>query len=597
MGKIVLSDMINNHVVQPTNVYFGDRNRRRKVKFYGRVSSEHEEQLSALENQLQWYDDQAKYHPNWEVLGKYIDEGITGTQAKKRPAFLQMIEDAKKGEFDLIVTREVCRFARNTVDTLVVTRELKEYGVEVYFVSDNIWTMDNDGELRLTIMATLAQEESRKTSERVRAGQKISRDNGVLYGNGNILGYERDKVKGTYIINEEQAETVRIIYNLYLNGYGFQKIVNELVRLKRKDASGLVRWECTKVSRVLHNATYKGYMGYLKSFRNNFLDQKTIINHDEDTYLYVKGDFEPIISEEIWDKCKEIRESKRGKCRHKNGKSATNGVRCSDDIWVKKMICRCGYHFRKDKWHFNKTGVTFGYKCYNQLNNGSKKAREDAGLPSDKFCDMGTIADWKLDMMIWHIFQKLKPITADVIEEAYKIYTSCSVDSPQVAKTAILECEAKLGRAKQKIDNLTEMRMGGEITKEEYQNYRTKVDIEIVKLEQELIELRAQEKPKYTVAQPSITFDEFKQLLSDEVDLTNPLIDRSVIEKIVYKILPNTSQDFKWYLNLMPHKSDEEYAEIQCFTIRFAEARSYRKMRGEMLRENQWRDLVVRIYI
>lgn len=595
MGKTVLSNMADNRVVMPTNIYSGDRNRERKVVFYGRVSTEHEAQLSALENQLQWYDDQAKYHPNWKVLRKYIDEGITGTQAKKRPAFMEMIYDAKQRKFDLIVTREVCRFARNTVDTLVVTRELKEFGVEVYFVEDNIWTMDNDGELRLTIMATLAQEESRKTSERVRAGQKISRDNGVLYGNGNILGY--DRVGDTYVINEEQAETVRIIYNLYTNGYGFQKIVNELVRQKRKDASGLVRWECTKVSRILHNATYKGYIGYLKSYKNNYLDQKTIINHDEDTYLYVKGDFEPIITEEIWDKCKEIRESKNGMCRHKNGKQAKNGIRRSDDIWVKKMICRCGYHFRKDKWHFNKSGITYGYKCYNQLNNGSKKAREDAGLPSEKYCDMGTIADWKLDMMIWHIFQKIHPITSDVIKEAYKIYTLCSVDTPQVEKTAILENEAKLSKAKCKVDNLTEMRMGGEISKEEYQSYRAKLDVEILKIEQELSRLKSEEKSEIMTSQTMIDYDEFSALLSDEVDLSKPMIDRSIIEKIVCKIIPNTSQDFKWYLNLLPHKSEQEYIEVYSFTIKFAEARDYRHMRNEILRENQWRDLVVRIFL
>ena len=161
-------------MVMPTNVNF-NRARQRRVVFYGRVSTEHEAQLSALENQMQWYDDVADRNPNWYVIKKYIDEGITGTQAKKRPAFLRMIQDAKQKKFDLIVTREVCRFARNTVDTLVVTRELKECGIEVYFVEDNIWTMDGDGELRLTIMATLAQEESRKISERVRAGQKISR--------------------------------------------------------------------------------------------------------------------------------------------------------------------------------------------------------------------------------------------------------------------------------------------------------------------------------------------------------------------------------------------------------------------------------------
>ena len=203
-----------NRVVLPTNVSVEDRNRERTVVYYGRVSSEHEAQLSALANQMQWYDDQTKYHPNWRVIHKYIDEGITGTQAKKRPAFMQMLADAREHKFDLIVTREVCRFARNTVDTLVVTRELKNIGIEVYFVNDNIWTMDGDGELRLSLMATLAQEESRKTSERVRAGQKISRDKGVLYGNGNILGY--DRVGATYVINPEQAETVRMIYDLLI---------------------------------------------------------------------------------------------------------------------------------------------------------------------------------------------------------------------------------------------------------------------------------------------------------------------------------------------------------------------------------------------
>lgn len=168
-----------------------------------------------------------------KIANFYEDEGITGTQAKNRPAFMQMIEDAKNGDFNLIVTREVCRFARNTVDTLVMTRELKNYGVEVYFVEDNIWTMDGDGELRLTIMATLAQEESRKISARVRAGQKISRDNGVLYGSGNIIGY--DRVDGTYVINEEQAETVQMIFDLYLEGLGETKICKELCRRQRKD--------------------------------------------------------------------------------------------------------------------------------------------------------------------------------------------------------------------------------------------------------------------------------------------------------------------------------------------------------------------------
>lgn len=194
-------------------------NRPRRVVIYGRVSTEHEAQVNAMENQKAWYENIAKQHSEWTIVDHYFDEGITGTTAKKRPAFMKMLADTHLHKFDLIITREVCRFARNVVDTLTATRDLERMGVEVYFIQDNIWTFDKkDGELRLSIMATLAQEESRKISERVRAGQKISREKGVLYGTGNILGYKR--VNGTYVIDPEQAYTVQKIFELYAAGYG-----------------------------------------------------------------------------------------------------------------------------------------------------------------------------------------------------------------------------------------------------------------------------------------------------------------------------------------------------------------------------------------
>ena len=143
------------------------------ISFYARVSTEHEEQINALENQIQWYDDLLKLHPNWNKVKIYTDQGITGTQAEKRPGFMKMIEDAKKGKFTLIVTREVSRFARNTIDSLMYTRMLKMNGVEVFFYNDNIWSFDKDGEFRLTIMSAMSQEESSKLSTRVKSGQKI----------------------------------------------------------------------------------------------------------------------------------------------------------------------------------------------------------------------------------------------------------------------------------------------------------------------------------------------------------------------------------------------------------------------------------------
>ena len=169
--------------------------------------------------------------------------------------------------------------------------------------------------------------------------------------------------------------SIAICHSMYLKGMGTMKICHELLRLRRKDTSGLVRWECTKVTRILHNATYKGYQGYLKSHRNNYLEQKPIANHDESTYLYVKGKFEPIVSEEVWDECKRIRESRVSNRKVKStGETIVGGFQPTKDLWARKLICRCGYSFRKDKWHRNKSGLTYGYKCYNQLNRGSKQA-------------------------------------------------------------------------------------------------------------------------------------------------------------------------------------------------------------------------------
>ena len=597
MSRVILSDLSENKVVLPTNVSTFDKNRQRSVVFYGRVSTEHEAQLSALENQMQWYEDQAKYHPNWTVLKSYIDRGITGTQAKKRPAFMEMLNDAKYHKFDLIVTREVCRFARNTVDTLVITRQLKEIGIEVYFVEDNIWTMDNDGELRLTIMATLAQEESRKTSERVRAGQKISRDNGVLYGNGNILGY--DRLGDTYVINEDQAETVRIIYDLYLKGNGFNKIVNELVRLKRKDSSGLVRWDATKVSRILHNATYKGYQGYYKSYKNNHLDQKTIVNRDEDTYLYVKGRFTPIISEEVWDKCKALRESKLTLRKTQEGKLERTGTRTSEDIWAKRLICRCGHRMRKDRWHVNKTGLTYGYKCYNILNNGSKQARIDAGLDADKYCDMGTIADWKMDLMLFEVLKALNLEESTSVNTAYQTFKNKNTKETNEVR-ALRDAEAKLRKIQIKLENLTEMRVNGEIGKQEYSSLKAKINGEMLIAEKEIDDIKRVALEEERKTTPLVSIDVFRSMAVEDLDFTKPIRHSALVNTMIKKIVPNTSLDFKWYLNLYPKRDDagdEDYKEVVEFTIDYDVAKDFRNNRGEMLRQNQWKDLTVRVMI
>lgn len=530
---------------------FLDRNRHRKMVFYGRVSTEHEAQMAALENQIEWYDDQAKYHPNWEVLNKYIDEGITGTQAKKRPAFLQMIEDAKKGKFDLIVTREVCRFARNTVDTLVTTRELKNIGVEVYFVEDNIWTMDGDGELRLTIMATLAQEESRKTSERVKAGQHISRQQGMVYGRGNILGYNR-KAKSTYTINPEQAETVRMIFDMYLQGeMGASKIANELTRLGRKNASGLVKWSPCVITRIVNNPTYMGYQAYGKSYSNNYLEQKRILNNDFSTYMLVKSDYEPIITEEEWYRCQEIKQRRVtktiGVSTDGKKKQPNHGKNETKDLWATKLKCRCGASFRRNRWHKNNNAPwSYGYLCYNRLNNGSAQKRRDAELDDTGYCDQTEIPDWKLEMMGKMIMEQVWRKRAEDIKLACEILQECykpDSKSPRQNKSVML---ANIEKLKSKKDILLDMRSDGEITKEEFLKKKEDIDKKISQL---TAEYEKDDCPTES-DEAGLELSKIEAALNELIDFSQPVLPREIYQKFVSKVTPYSKTHYRWYLNL-----------------------------------------------
>ena len=528
-----------------------DRNRPRNIVFYGRVSTEHEAQLSALENQMQWYDDQLKYHPNWNVIGRYIDEGITGTQAKKRPAFLQMLDDARKNKFDLIVTREVCRFARNTVDTLTTTRELKNLGIEVFFVEDNIWTMDGDGELRLTIMATLAQEESRKVSERVRAGQHISREKGTLYGSGNILGYDR---RGdTYVINSDQAETVRMIYEMYIyNGMSTTKIADELTRMNRLNASGINKWSHGVISRVLNNQTYMGIMAYGKSYTNNYLDQKRFNNRDSSTYICVKGDFPPIVSEEEWHRAQDIK-SKRVKEHFDpiTGKKTKTAMRENKDLWGSLLQCTCGSSFRKNAWHrYKDRPNTYGYQCYNILNNGSAKKRREAGADTAGYCDQPMIGDWKLELMAKKVLEQVFDDQKDLIDYTIGVIQDC-LCSEDKQDRSITTLNAQIERVKRKKEILLDMRTDGEITKEEFLKQKEKLDHELRSLMAEL--------EKAGNAEDEIIHPEWniiRDALEEVLEFDDGPIHPDLVRKFVQKIVPDGKNNFRWYLKLDTDKTN-----------------------------------------
>ena len=586
-------------------LYFGnlalDPNRQRQIVYYGRVSTEHEAQLEALEKQMQWYEDQTKYHPNWTVVGRYIDEGITGTLAKKRPAFMQMIEDAKRRKFDLIVTREVCRFARNTVDTLVLTRELRNYGVEVYFVSDNIWTMDGDGELRLTIMATLAQEESRKISERVRAGQAISRENGVLYGNGNIIGY--DRVGGTYVINPEQAETIRTIFELYAQGLGQKELVNELTRRGCKDGNGNVKWSCVKISRILRNATYMGYVCYNKSKVNNFLEKKRIKNLDEDTFVLKRGDFEPIVSEALWRLCERIRKSRIKKYQMPSGEERRRGSRIPQHLWVKKLRCRCGAGYNRFKWRVLQDGTPiYGYQCNYRTQNPAKSFVEKNHLAGQKSCDAISICEWKLDLMAKQIFDQLWGDQRQAVLKACQMIESCMLAATMQSDVGRAELQRKADKLEQRILNLGQMRADGELTKEQYQKLYAQATKEL-----EALQGKMGGQPDESENVNGFDLDKIKKGLSQMVDTSTPKISEELIEEFVEVVTPVENHHYRWKMSFGETKTAQERSNllepenppVLAFTIDFETARKFRYANGlpRQFRKRDWNDLIVEVYL
>ena len=514
-----------------------------RVAIYGRVSTEHEAQLSALDNQLEWYDTQVSYHPNWIVYDKYVDPGISGTQMKKRPRFLKMLEDAKNGKFDLIFTRETCRFARNLEETLQVTRELTSCGVEVYFHFEDLWTFVERDMDRLVDYARRAQEESQRTSKRVLSGQETSRRKGVLYGNGNILGYRRQN--GTYVIEPEQAETVRMIFDLYLHGNGSMKIAKILTEEKRKTASGKVKWDATTVMRTIRNRTYAGMNCYNKSRSNNYLEQKRINNLDMSTYEYVEGDFPPIITDEVWQKAQTLRESRT--TTPKEPGEQKRAKRNSADIWVNKLRCNCGKCFRKNLWYTYKDGTrSYGYQCYNQLNNGTKRDRERLGLDTEGYCDQKMIPDWMMDFMakivtedLWQNRLEAVTIAVDLIKKYYQDeHTSSS-------STYINAIRSELKKYRKRLDNLVDMRSDGEISKDEFLKKRKTIDEEIQRLEHDL-ETRMREKE----AASSIDFDAITATLTSMVGMDGEEINPSVLEKLIGKVVPTSETTYDWYLNL-----------------------------------------------
>lgn len=328
--------------------------KKRRVAGYARVSTDLEEQQSSYDAQMDYYSNYIKTREDWEFVGMYSDEGISATSTNRRIGFKQMVDDALEGKLDLIITKSVSRFARNTVDSLTTVRKLKDHGVEIYFEKENIWTLDAKGELLITIMSSLAQEESRSISENTTWGQrKRFADGKASVAYKRFLGYDRGP-NGGFIVNKEQAKTVKRIYKYFLEGMTYYGIARKLTELEEPTPGGQKKWHTKTVESILTNEKYKGDALLQKSYTVDFLSKKMKKNEGEVPQYYVENNHEAIINPATFDLVQaEILK-----------RANTKGRYSGTGIFASKIKCgECGSWFGAKVWHSNSKYKKIIYQC------------------------------------------------------------------------------------------------------------------------------------------------------------------------------------------------------------------------------------------
>ena len=336
--------------------------KKRRVAGYARVSTDHEDQASSYEAQVDYYTSYIKSRDDWEFVAIYTDEGISATSTKKREGFKAMVAAALAGTIDLIVTKSVSRFARNTVDSLTTVRQLKDAGIEIYFEKENIWTLDSKGELLITIMSSLAQEESRSISENVTWGQrKRMADGKVSFAYSRFMGLDKDKETGKIVVNTEQAEVVKLIFRLFLEGMTPHSIAAELTGRGIKTPGGKDVWNQQTVRRMLSNEKYKGDALLQKEFTVDFLQKKLKKNEGEVPQYYVEGNHEAIIEPRVFDMVQaELARRTKGGSRYSGVSIFSNKIKCAD----------CGGWYGSKVWHSTDRYRKVIYRCNRKYSGG-----------------------------------------------------------------------------------------------------------------------------------------------------------------------------------------------------------------------------------
>ncbi len=508
---------------------------KRKVAAYCRVSTDNEDQANSFESQQRYFRQYIERNPDWELYEVFADEGISGTNTKKRKEFNRMIACAKNGDFDLIVTKEISRFARNTLDSIFYTRDLKKHGVGVIFMNDNINTLDGDAELRLAIMSSIAQEESRKTSERVKWGQKRRMEQGVVFGRS-MLGY--DVKDGKMYINEDGAKVVRLIFHKFVNeGKGTHVIAREL-REEGIKPMRVKEWQNTVILRVIRNEKYCGDLVQKKTYTPDFLSHEKKYNRGQEEFVIIKDHHEPIISRELFDKANRILDEKslsqEGKAKHSSRYPFSGKIKCG--------CCGSSYVAR---YKTRKNGSLYkAWRCLEAARHGSPhvdKAGNQVG------CSGFSIRNEDATHIMYLVTRSLKYNKEKITDNLLAIIKS--VIAMDTAGTDSEKLKSQIKTIEEKRTDLIDLYTSGNITRDEFSAARAKCENEIAELRSVIDSIDKQRerpsKQQELVAEITEAMNELINGVEYEDDFYKEILDKMVV---------NDKDHIDVYLNLLPLK-------------------------------------------
>lgn len=484
-----------------------------RVTFYARVSTDQDEQINSLENQVQYYTELIQSRPNWRFVPGYVDEGISGGSTKKRDNFNRMIRDAKAGVFDFIITKEISRFSRSTLDSIRYTQELLDYNVGVFFQNDNINTLDTDSEFRLVIMAGVAQDEIRKLSERLKFGFRQAIKNGHVLGNDKLYGY--DKKDCVLTVNEEEAEIIRIIFDLYGNQrLGTRTISKRLMELGYTSREGNA-FNTLTIRHILENPKYKGWYCGNKSQSVDYRTKRNVLLDESEWVTYPDPSIPAIVSEELWNRANALYRRRREEMKSRSsGLSFHNRYPYSAKIYCEEH----GTTFHRQVIQ-TKKGQQEVWQC---------KVYRSHGRAA---CPAPQIRSSDLDVILSDIFKELVRDKEKIIDSLVTVLTNI----PKEVDYGKLRCqvENEMDDLERKKNRLLDLSIAGALTVEEFKERNDAFNAQIQECQGKLTAIRQEEENQ---SSEELDIPAIRQALDEALRFTGE-IDTALVATILDKVV------------------------------------------------------------